>query len=84
MIAIDKAGKQHTAGRSSSHSTGEATPNLTQFDFLGLKTEDVDHFELQTRDFESVQFNELPTQPDTNLPAVEFPALEAEGAAPQE
>jgi beta-lactamase regulating signal transducer with metallopeptidase domain len=84
MIAIDKAGKQHTAGRSSSHSTGEATPNLTQFDFLGLKTEDVDHFELQTRDFESVQFNELPTQPDTNLPAVEFQALEAEGAAPQE
>jgi beta-lactamase regulating signal transducer with metallopeptidase domain/protocatechuate 3,4-dioxygenase beta subunit len=68
-IAVDRDGKQHAASRTSITFT---TNVLMQLDFSGLKIGQVDHFEFQTRDFESVQFGELPAQPDLNRSAVEF------------
>ncbi len=82
VIAVDQHGQQHTAGRTSITSSGGSAANLKlmQLEFFGLKPDAIEHFEFQTRDFQSVQFNELPTQPDTNLPAVEFQALAPEVA----
>jgi hypothetical protein len=84
MVAVDKAGKQHTAGQTSTTSVGDEGSVLTQFDFRGLKLDDVDHFELQSREIETIVFNELPAQPNTKHSPVEFQALASDSPATED
>jgi beta-lactamase regulating signal transducer with metallopeptidase domain/tetratricopeptide (TPR) repeat protein/5-hydroxyisourate hydrolase-like protein (transthyretin family) len=84
VVAVDKTGKQHTAGQTENSSVGDGSRTLTQFDFRGLKIDDIDQLEFQTRDFESVEFDDLPAQADTNRPTVEFQTSATKASATEE
>ncbi len=67
VVAIDKQSKVHdTAGRGG-FSAGKIYQTRSRF--LGLSPADIDRFEFQVRDYQWVEFNELPSGPQAELGA---------------
>ena len=75
-IAIDKQGNEHHAAHVS-YSRTEAV-NQTTSTFLKLELEQIERFELQKREYEWVEFNDLPANADATKPAMEFAESEEE------
>jgi beta-lactamase regulating signal transducer with metallopeptidase domain len=61
VIAVDKKGETHSSAYSGGMSAGKVYQ--TRPTFPGLSLKDVERFEFQVRDFEWVEFKDLPLEP---------------------
>lgn len=68
IIAVDKAGKEHRASQSANTSISQNSYFTYRAYFKNLKLEDLDHFEFQTRPYESVEIADVPLNPDEQVP----------------
>ena len=66
IFAIDKQGKEHIQSGWGGCSSGKIT--LANAAFPGLAVENVDHFEFRVRDYEWVEFKNLPLNPRDDQP----------------
>lgn len=74
IVAVDKQGNLHPQIGSGGYSAGRVYQSKA--DFPKLVLDDVDHFEFQTRNYEWVEFENLPLKPSATVsmnPAIERP-----------